>query len=57
MGVWNAWNRQPLYLKAGDSTASWNYDSATIRAANGASTNGLSVFCGLAEEPIQAAYA
>jgi hypothetical protein len=56
-GIWNAYNRQLLYLKAGDSTASWTYDSATIRAAYGASANSLSVFCGLAEEPIQAAYA
>lgn len=49
-GIWNAYNRQPLYLKAGDSTASWTYNSATVRAANGASTNSLTVFTGLAEE-------
>jgi hypothetical protein len=49
-GVWNAYNRQPLYLKAGDSTASWNYTTNTIRASNNASTNSLTVFAGLPEE-------
>lgn len=49
-GVWNAYNRKQLYLKAGDSTASWTNTSATIRASNGASTNSLTVFSGLAEE-------
>lgn len=51
-GVWNAFNRQPVILKAGDATASWNYTTATIRAANGSSSNSLTVFQGLAEEPI-----
>jgi hypothetical protein len=49
-GIWNAYNRQPLYLKAGDSTASWTYATNTIRASNNASTNSVTVFCGLAEE-------
>jgi hypothetical protein len=49
-GIWNAYNRQPLYLKAGDSTASWNYNTATIRASNNAAANSLTVFSGLPEE-------
>lgn len=49
-GIWNAYNRQPLYLKAGDSTASWTYTTATIRASNNATANSLTVFQGLAEE-------
>ena len=49
-GVWNFYNRRPVYLKAGDSTASWPYNTATIRAANGDSANSLTVFQGLAEE-------
>lgn len=49
-GIWNAYNRQPLYLKAGDATASWPYNSASIRVSNNAAANALSVFCGLAEE-------
>jgi len=50
-GIWNAYNRQPLYLKAGDSTASWNYNTATIRPSRDQTTNSLTVFQGLPEEP------
>jgi hypothetical protein len=46
-GIWNCYNRQPIHLKAGDSTPSWLYGSATVRAANNASANSLTVFCGL----------
>lgn len=65
-GVWNAYNRVPITLQAGDSTASWTYNVATIRGSNntpssysgvsfnvgsGTSCNGL---CGLAQETISA---
>lgn len=65
-GVWNAYNQQTIYLKAGDSTASWGYNTNTIRASNnipaawsstvcnfptGTACNGLVVFSGL---PVQA---
>jgi hypothetical protein len=68
-GVWNAYNRVPITLQAGDSTASWTYNVATIRASNntpssysgasfnvgsGTSCNGLTVLCGLAQETISA---
>lgn len=49
-GVWNAYNRMPVFLKAGDATASWSYTTNTIRAARGDSTNSLTIFSGLAEE-------
>jgi hypothetical protein len=49
-GIWNAYNRQPIYLQAGDSTATWSYNNATIRQSNGAAGNTLAVFMGLAEE-------
>jgi hypothetical protein len=51
-GVWNAYNRKSVFLKAGDSTASWTYSSATVRASNNSSSNSLAVFCGLPEEVI-----
>lgn len=51
--VWNAYNRLPIYLKAGDSTGSWSYTSGTIRPANGNSANSLTLFQGLSEEIIQ----
>jgi hypothetical protein len=65
-GVWNAYNRQTLQVKEGDATASWSYNTATIRAANnvpatyaqatfnqgsGTAANGITVLSGLPEEP------
>lgn len=63
-GVWNAYNRVPIILKAGDGTASWAYTTNTLRASQnipatytaiianvgGTASNGLTVFAGLAEE-------
>ncbi len=49
-GVWNAYNRMPINLIAGDAGGSWNYNSTTRRASNGNSANSLTVFTGLAEE-------
>lgn len=49
-GLWNYYNRVPIYLKAGDPTASWTYALATIRAANAAAANSLTVLQGVAEE-------
>lgn len=51
-GIWNAYNRTPVFLKAGDSTASWTYATATYRASNNNSANCMNVFCGLAEEVV-----
>jgi hypothetical protein len=49
--VWNAYNRQSLYLKAGDSTGSWAFNTASgVRPSNDDADNSLSVFQGLAEE-------
>ena len=49
-GIWNAYNRVPVYLKAGDGTASWTYATATIRQSNASAGNNLSIFSGLAED-------
>lgn len=49
-GLWNCYNRRPLYLKAGDGTSSWSYTTNTTRASNGSSANSLTVFQGLAEQ-------
>jgi hypothetical protein len=54
--VWNAYNRQPIILKAGDSTASWAYNTATIRQSNGAAGNKITTLCGLAEETISVVF-
>lgn len=52
-GVWNAFNRVPIILKAGDGTASWPYNLTTVRASNNDSNNKNIVMCGLAEEPYE----
>jgi len=49
-GIWNVYNRVPVYLKAGDGTASWNYTTATVRPSNGSTANNLTIFSGLAED-------
>lgn len=49
-GVWNAFNRVPIIMKAGDGTASWTYGTNTIRASNGNSANSITIMTGLAEE-------
>lgn len=49
-GIFNAYNRVPLFLQAGDPTASWTYNTNTIRASNNNSNNSIVVFSGLAEE-------
>lgn len=51
-GIWNAYNRSPIYLQAGDSTANWTYTTATWRASNAASNNSGAAFCGLPEEAV-----
>ena len=54
-GVWNAYNRIPIIMIGGDSTATWaDSGAATIRPSNGAAANNITVFCGLAEEAVDA---
>lgn len=49
-GPWNAYNRLLRVLKAGDSTASWTYNSATIRQSRATATNTIRVLSGLPED-------
>lgn len=55
-GLWNAYNRAPITVQCGDSTASWGYNSGTIREANGSTANTIVIFSGLAEEPYALSY-
>ncbi len=50
--VWNYYNRVPRELCRTDSTATWNYTTATIRQANGSTNNQVDVVIGVAEDPI-----
>ena len=50
-GIWNAYNRTPLYLKAGDPDSSWTGNfSGNYRPSNNNAANSLSFFAGLQEE-------
>jgi len=55
-GVWNAYNRRPIELLAGDATASWTYNGGTIRQSRADATNKLTTFCGLSDAPITARF-
>jgi hypothetical protein len=52
-GVWNAFNRQPLMLRAGDTTTTWAPGVVGPRASNNSAANSLTTFCGLAEELVR----
>lgn len=49
-GVWNTFNQREINLKAGDSTSSWSYSTATWRASNNASANKVTPLVGKAEQ-------
>lgn len=55
-GVWNAYNRRPIMLRAGDTTATWNYQTATTRPSNNDSNNAIAAFAGLPEEQVDASF-
>lgn len=49
-GVWNAYNRKTISMRAGDSTANWVYNVNAYRASNGDADNSMIIFTGLPEE-------
>ena len=51
--VWNFYNRLPLYMKVGDSTASWN-PTTTLGPVNANAANSAKVVIGLQEESVTA---
>lgn len=51
--LWNCFNRRPLALKGGAGTASWTYNTNTVRASNGDAANSLSLMIGLREEMVR----
>lgn len=54
-GVWNFYNRLPIVLRVGDSTASWTYNS-TWRQSRAQAGNSGAAFTGLAEEIINSEF-
>lgn len=55
-GVWNMFNRTRVAFFFGDSTASWNYVTASWRAANGAANMRCTVVSGFDLDAIEAKY-
>lgn len=55
-GYWNAYNRQPIYLKAGDATGNWAYSTNTFRPENGNTANSLTIFSGLPDQVYEFSY-
>jgi hypothetical protein len=43
---WNAYNQQDITLKMGSATTSWTYSSATVREADGQTTNFMQLVVG-----------
>lgn len=54
--VWNMYNRVPVSSMVGDTTNSWSYTSATVRAANGSNTMRHTFVRGLDEDSIYSQY-
>ncbi len=55
-GVWNCYNRQPIFLQEGDPATSWSYTTVGYRQANNSSNNYLDAFTGLSEETYDIEY-
>lgn len=54
--VWNAYNQVEIKTIVTDSTSSWTYTSATVRAADNSATMRVSFITGLAQGFIEAKY-
>jgi hypothetical protein len=52
--VWNAYNQVPITTVVTDSTSSWTYSTATIRASNNSTGNRVNFLQGLAQGGIDA---
>ena len=52
--VWNYFNRVKRIMYKNDSTATWNYTTATWRQANGSSSNQLDFVIGISEDFVEA---
>jgi hypothetical protein len=56
MGVYNAYNRVRTTAYSRDSTSSWNYSTASWRAADGSTSNRISFLDGLQQSPVTGNY-
>lgn len=56
IGLWNMYNRVKLEVLVQDTTASWNYNSTTIRNANASAANRISFVSGIGDDGVNAHY-
>lgn len=56
LGVWNTYNRRRFAGIVSDTTDTWSYATATVRAANGSNTMRCTFVVGLAEDAFSASY-
>lgn len=56
-GISNIYNKQPLFLIAGDPNSSWTIIPNVVGPARGDAANKATAFCALADENIEAEYA
>ena len=52
--LWNYYNRVSRSMSRKESTATWNYTTATVRQANGSTSNQLNYVVGVAEDNVVA---
>lgn len=56
-GVWNAYNRRPIFIKAGDATSTWvSNNGSGVHPANASTNNNITVFSGLPDETVSVKY-
>ena len=56
LGVYNAYNRVPVYSMSQDSTGTWTYGTNTWRSADGSASNRISWVDGLQQSAVLASY-
>ena len=56
LGLYNAYNRVTISSRSIDSTTSWPYSTATVRPANGSTSNRISWVDGLQQSFVRAEY-
>ena len=52
--LWNYYNRVNRAMQRREATATWNYTTATVRQANGSTSNQLNYVAGVAEDAVTA---
>lgn len=56
LNVWNMYNRRLWRTRVNDTTASWSYTVASIRAANNSNANRVEMVVGIQEDIVEASY-